>query len=211
MKYMFDNMWQTDEMNQVYIDATVQFCPVEPTTQSGWFWLSPALCWGENRYIKSGGRHLYKNSPFSCVYREREWHNVFVSSQIIHFSVFSLSLVWEVQSSPQSPVLWTSGEQNQEVQKNILERGKKAPKAETKDSICQSSEGTRSERWIQDLSLSAFCPNWVRSSLIWLDPVCSRHEKVLEHARQNWVCVFVCGHHRNISTFKKFIFICYQF
>lgn len=129
--------------------------------------------WEEQKNSKNGGCHVYSIRPLCCVYKK--WHNVFVLCRIVNFSVFS-----QARSSLRGPVLWTQAEPGSPPPK------KRPRKGETQDLICQSSKGTQSERWIYDLSVQ------IQSDSLRLRPVCFRHEKVLEHARQYRVCVNVC-------------------
>lgn len=105
------------------------------------------LCAGAKTDISKVEAGIFIKTVHLVVFTERESDIMCLSPVRLFIFQYFLSLLYE-RSSPVPKVQFSepSGEQNQEVQKNILERGKKAPKAETKDSICQSSEGTRSER-----------------------------------------------------------------
>lgn len=137
---------------KVCIDATVQFSPVEPTTQGARFW----LCAGGRKQknvclLKNGGcESLYKLSPFCGLCTKSDI--ICSSPPRSDSSVFS-------RTSLSGPVQSLKSQQNQKVQKNKqTNKQNKAPRRrKTVDSICQSSKGTQSEWWIYDLFLSLVC------------------------------------------------------
>lgn len=83
----------------------------------------------KQKYVKSGGRHLYKLGPL-VVCTERERRNMCVSSQIVHFSFHKPTVqACQVRPCPQSPVLWTQwGAEPGSPKKRKKERKKRPQK-----------------------------------------------------------------------------------
>lgn len=141
-------------MNQVYIDATVQFSPVHPTAQvktcTFWHLLAPRC--GKNRNISKMEAAMFIVSVLYVVCTKSD--TICLSSVELLISLFSP--VSEVQFSE------PSDKQNREV----LPPKKRPQKGETQDLICQSSKGTQSERWIWLVHSNSVCFTSTLSSLL---------------------------------------------
>lgn len=147
---------------------------------------------------KKNKTHLYKLSPV-CTKSDI----ICLSRQNVNVSVFSLfsSRACQVQSAPGSPV--SLNPVTMTGRSETITNAKKIKAPKRRNQGFNMPEQQRHTIRKMKVRLSPVCFQF-KFSPIRLLPVCSRREKVLEHARQICVClcvrVQVWSHRGNIST-----------
>lgn len=146
----------------MFIDATVQFPQLNPTTQVSDFGIQLL-----KQNLSNVALAIFMNSAhYACLQRD--------------------SHVKCLLSDSAKPLKSSSSNLDTDRITKSQKRKKKGPK--TENPRIQYARVAKAHNQEVDASFNLLS---VQSSLIWLVPVYFRHEKVLEHARQNCVCARV--------------------